>query len=103
MTNVRGSALSGTWKREFGTYRRAAYFARLAPPAPQSWSAGLSSESVACSDEVVLAVLRTEEIAGFTDGAPEGVDGSHGAGSQKGFQLCKMDGVIPDGAKLKAA
>src|SRR4029077_10172975 len=36
-----------------------------------------------------------EEIADFTDGAPEGVDGPDGAGSQKGFQLCKshLDGI----------
>jgi hypothetical protein len=37
----------------------------------------------------VLALLRAEEIADFTDGAPEGVDGPDAAGSQKGFQLGK--------------
>src|SRR6476619_2463202 len=31
-------------------------------------SGGLSSESVACGVEVVLALLRAEEIADFTDG-----------------------------------
>ena len=39
------------------------------------YSVGLSSESVACGVEVVLALLRAKEIADFTDGAPEGVDG----------------------------
>jgi hypothetical protein len=39
--------------------------------------------------EVVLVPLRAKEIADFTDGAPEGVDGPDGAGSQKGFQLCE--------------
>jgi hypothetical protein len=33
--------------------------------------------------------LAAEEIADFTDGAPEGVDGPDGAGSQKGVQLCE--------------
>ena len=37
--------------------------------------------------EVVLALLRAKEIADFTDGAPEGVDGPDRAGSQKGLQL----------------
>jgi len=34
-----------------------------------------------------LAFLSTEEIADFTDCAPEGVDGSDRAGSQKGLEL----------------
>src|ERR1700729_2892906 len=53
------------------------------------YSVGLSSESVACGVEVVLALLRAKEIADFTDGAPEGVDGPDRAGSQKGLQLCE--------------
>ena len=53
------------------------------------YSIGLSSESVACGVEVVLALLRAKEIADFTDGAPEGVDGPDGAGSQKGLQFCE--------------
>ena len=36
-----------------------------------------------------MALLRAKEIADFTDGAPEGVDGPDGAGSQKGLQLCQ--------------
>ena len=52
-------------------------------------SVGLSGESVACGVEVVLALLRAKEIADFTDGAPEGVDGPDGAGSQEGLQLCE--------------
>jgi len=55
----------------------------------QAYRAGLSSESVAWSVEVVLALLRAEEIADFTDGAPEGFDGPDGAGSQEGLQLCE--------------
>ena len=53
---------------------------------------GLSSESVTCGVEVVLALLRAEEIADFTDGAPEGVDGPDGAGSQKGLSMIAETG-----------
>ena len=72
--------------------RKLVVFARLAVAAgggPRFPPVGLSSESVACGVEVVLALLRAEEIADFTDGAPEGVDGPDGAGSQKGLQLCE--------------
>ena len=41
-----------------------------------------------------MALLRAKEIADFTDGAPEGVDGPDGAGSQKGLQLCERKTVM---------
>ena len=50
-------------------------------------SRGLGVVGLACGVEVVLALLRAKEIADFTDGAPEGVDGPDRAGSQKGLQL----------------
>ena len=47
-------------------------------------------QSVACRVRSSFGTLsRAEEIADFTDGAPEGVDGPDGAGSQKCFQLCE--------------
>ena len=49
--------------------------------------------SVACgSKEVVLALLRAKEIADFTDGAPEGVDGPDGAARRRAFNLRKPPG-----------
>jgi hypothetical protein len=42
-------------------------------------SVGLSGESVACGVEVVLALLRAEEIADFTNGAARAFDGPDGA------------------------
>jgi hypothetical protein len=76
-----GAETNDVWK----IYSNARYGYSLCHPR----SVGLSSESVACGVEVVLALLRAKEIADFTDGAPEGVDGPDGAGSQKGLQLCE--------------
>jgi hypothetical protein len=49
---------------------------------------GLSSESVACGVEVVLVLLRAKEIADFTDGAPEGVDGLGGSLDERFYHGC---------------
>ena len=73
--------------RSFRSASTRSRWSRIGASPSICYSVGLSCESVSSGGEVVSTFLWAEEVADFSNVAPQGVDGSERPGAQQSLEL----------------